>query len=126
MGYASRSGHAITNPRMPRAFGVCDRCSRWFNLVRLRYQHEWQGTKIINTRKRVCADCMDRLQPQLKARLMPPDPVPVYDPRPENFTGSRFDPSPRSGNPLATEQQPWPPKQPISTEPPNEGPITIE
>lgn len=59
MGYASRSGRAITNPHAPRAFGVCDRCGIWYNLHRLGYQYEWQGTKLINTRKRVCWICKD-------------------------------------------------------------------
>jgi hypothetical protein len=127
MGYASRSGRAITNPHAPRAFGVCDRCGIWYNLHRLGYQYEWQGTKLINTRKRVCQLCKDRPNPQMKARLAPPDPVPVYDPRPENFIASRFDPTPISGNPLATEGRPRPPmSRAIMTDPPPGGPITIE
>lgn len=78
---------------------------------------------------------MDALQPQLKARLAPPDPVPVYDPRPENFIASRFDPTPVSGNPISTEWQqpplPWRPPPPPSlspfqTEQAPGGPITIE
>lgn len=124
MGYASRSGRAITNPHSPRAFGVCDRCGIWYNLFKLKYQYEWQGTKLINTRKRVCQLCLDKANPQLKARLAPPDPVPVYDPRPENFIASRFDPSAASGNPIATEQRPIPPLRPITTE--DGGPLTIE
>lgn len=119
MGYASRSGRAITNPAHPRAFGVCDRCGLWFNLFRLKYQYEWQGTKLVNTRKRVCSGpggCLDKPNPQMKARVAPPDPVPVYDPRPENFIASRFDPTPVSGNPLTTQQNPPPPFQPMTTE----------
>jgi hypothetical protein len=135
MGYASRSGHAITNPQAPRAFGVCDGCGRWWNLYKLRYQYEWQGTKLINTGMRKCSDCTDRPNPQLKARLLPPDPVPVRDPRPENFIASRFDPSPVSGNPITTEYgQPYPnaPRnlmvdgRPIITEQSPQGPLTIE
>jgi hypothetical protein len=83
MGYASRAGHAITNPQAPRAQGVCDRCGFWYQLHKLRYQYEWHGTQQINTRKRVCHICWDVSNPQMRARLMPPDPVPVYDPRPE-------------------------------------------
>lgn len=126
MGYASRSGRAITNPTKPRAFGVCDRCGIWYNLYKLTYQYEWQGTQLINTRKRVCAVCMDKPNPQMKARLAPPDPVPVYDPRPENFIASRFDPSPVSGNPISTEWTPPPRLRPLGTEPPDTGPISIE
>lgn len=83
MGYASRSGRAVTNPQNPRAFGVCDRCGLWYNLHRLGYQYEWQGKNLINTRYRVCKTCLDIANPQLKARIMPQDPVPVSDPRPE-------------------------------------------
>lgn len=126
MGYASRSGRAITNPHAPRAFGVCDRCGLWHNLYKLTYQFEWQGTALINTRKRVCQLCKDKPNPQMKARLAPPDPVPVYDPRPENFIASRFDPSPQPGNPITTEQQPSPPFRPITTEQPPQGPLVIE
>ena len=125
MGYASRSGRAITNPHAPRAFGVCDACGIWYNLYKLRYQYEWQGTKLINTRKRVCYICNDLANPQMKARLAPPDPVPVYDPRPENFIPSRFDPTPVSGNPISQEGRPRPPRSgAILTE--QGGPITIE
>jgi hypothetical protein len=126
MGYASRSGHAITNPAAPRAFGVCDRCGRWWNLYKLGYQYEWGGTKLYNTRKRVCLECKDIANPQMKARLAPPDPVPVYDPRPENFIASRFDPSPVSGNPIVTQERPPPPFRPLMTEQEPRGPLTIE
>ena len=57
---------------------------------------------------------------------MPPDPVPVADPRPENFLASRFDPTPFSGNPIATEYQPPPPFRPIATEASPKGILTIE
>jgi hypothetical protein len=126
MGYASRSGHAYTNPHAPRAQGVCDHCGFWFQLYKLTYVHQWQGTKLIYTRFRVCAACKDRPNPQQKARLAPPDPVPVYDPRPENFIASRFDPSPVSGNPIATQERPPPPFRPLVTEQEPRGPLTIE
>ena len=126
MAYASRSGRAVTNPHAPRAFGVCDHCGLWWNLTKLTYEYQWQGVHLINTRFRVCAECKDRPNPQMRSRLAPPDPVPVYDPRPENFIASRFDPSPQSGNPLTTEQQPPPPFRPIRGEQDPPGIITIE
>jgi hypothetical protein len=52
--------------------------------------------------------------------------VPVYDPRPENFIASRFDPSPVSGNPIVTQERPPPPFRPLVTEQEPRGPITIE
>jgi hypothetical protein len=90
MGWASKSGRAVTNPSDPRAFGVCDRCGIWFNLWTLRYQYEWQGSILMNLRFRVCSGCMDIPNPQLMARRLPPDPVPVHDPRPEPWLTPGF------------------------------------
>jgi hypothetical protein len=108
MGYASRSGRAVTNPENPRAFGVCDRCGIWYNLHKLRYQWEWQGVALINLRHRVCNGCMDKPNPQLRVRMAPPDPAPVWDPRPESFIASRFSSTPQPGNFIA-EEIPSPP-----------------
>ena len=83
MGWASQSGRAVTNPEHPRAFAVCDNCRFWFNHYKLHWQREWAGTQIINKGFLVCDECLDRPNPQLKARLMPPDPVPIANPRPE-------------------------------------------
>lgn len=85
MGWASQSGRAVTNPSHPRAFAVCDNCRFWFNHHRLKWQKEWQGTQIVNKGFLVCDECLDRPNPQLKARLMPPDPVPIGNPRPETY-----------------------------------------
>lgn len=50
----------------------------------------------MNLRIRVCSHCTDRPSNQLRTIILPPDPVPVLDPRPENFTtanaGSPFPP----------------------------------
>jgi len=116
MGYASRSGRAVCNPEAPRAFGVCDRCGIWHNLFRLNYEHEWQGTQLVNLKFRVCPTCFTKPNPQLRARLMPQDPIPVRDPRPEQFLQSRFSPAPVSSGYIATELTPPPPLQAISTE----------
>jgi hypothetical protein len=123
MGYASRSGRAVTNPENPEAFGVCDRCGIWYNLFKLRYQYQWQGTQLVNLRYRVCRTCMDLPQPQLKARMAPPDPIPKLDPRPENFIASRFDPSVTPGGFIATTQA-YPPAAPLNTE--SGAPLDIE
>lgn len=85
MGYASRSGRALTNPAAPRAFAVCDRCGFWYNHYKLIWQHQWQGTQLVNLNLLVCQTCLDVPQQQLKARILPPDPVPIANPRPELF-----------------------------------------
>jgi hypothetical protein len=85
MAYASRSGHASTSPSRPRAFAVCDRCNRWWNHYKLRWQYDWAGTQLINKRVLVCQPCYDRPQQQLRAIILPADPVPIVQPRPEPF-----------------------------------------
>jgi len=109
MGYASRQGRAVTNPSAPRAKGVCDRCGFVYQLVKLTYQHEWQGTKLQNLRLRVCRECKDVPQPQLKSKLIPPDPVPVLDPRPERmlYPNSTSFVTTEAGGVIDTEPNPF-------------------
>lgn len=85
MGYASRSGRARTSARNPRAFGVCDRCSLWYNHQNLRWQHDWAGASLINKRILVCDTCYDTPQNQLRAIVLPADPVPIVNPRVEPY-----------------------------------------
>jgi hypothetical protein len=85
MAYASRSGRAKTNPSSPEAFGVCYRCSRWFQRRALRDQWDWRGNGLANLYLLVCNDCYDRPQPQLRALVLPADPTPVIRPSVEPF-----------------------------------------
>lgn len=91
MGYASISGRARTSARNPQAYGVCDRCGFWYNLVDLKWQYQWAGNNLINLQLRVCDTCLDVPQEQLRAIVIPADPVPVYQPRPENFVTASTD-----------------------------------
>ncbi len=85
MGYASQSGRARTSVRTPRAFAVCDRCGRWWNHHNLKFQFEWRGPTLMNIRLLVCAPCYDRPQENLRAIVVPADPVPIKNPRTEPF-----------------------------------------
>lgn len=85
MAYASISGRARTNPRSPSAFAVCDRCSFWFNRVDLQWQYDWAGASLVNKRILVCRRCLDIPQEQLRAIVVPADPVPIEQPRIEYF-----------------------------------------
>lgn len=85
MGYYNRYGKAEVNPDAPRAFGVCDRCGFWDNLHKLKWQMQWNATMLFNTRFLVCDDCYDKPQEQLRTVILPPDPVPVANPRVEAF-----------------------------------------
>ena len=85
MAYASQSGRARTSPSSPRAFSVCDRCGMWYNHYRLSWQMDWAGSSLINKRLLVCSDCYDTPQQQARAIAIPADPVPIIQPRPEDF-----------------------------------------
>lgn len=84
-------GHARVSSRYPNAAGVCDRCGRMFNRIDLRYQFDWAGTRLQNKRILVCdTGCYDIPQEQLRARILTPDPLPIYNPRPEPFAPLGF------------------------------------
>lgn len=85
MAYASKSGRARTSPRDPRAFAVCDRCAIWYNHHQLRWQFDWAGASLINKRMLVCDTCYDEPQNQLRAIIIPADPVPIVQPRTEPY-----------------------------------------
>lgn len=85
MSYASRAGRAKTSSRNPRAKGVCDRCGIWYNHDHLQFQFDWAGTSLVNKQILVCKRCLDKPQQQLRAIILPADPVPIRNPRPEYF-----------------------------------------
>lgn len=84
-------GRARVDPDRPQAFAKCDRCGFLYNLVDLRYQFEWAGAALINTRFKVCDRCLDVPNEQLRTVILPPDPVPVIDPRPLSFAIDEID-----------------------------------
>mgnify|MGYP006266642005 CR=1 FL=1 len=85
MGYASLSGRARTSSRSPQAHAICDRCGFRYNHSNLRWQFDWAGASLINKRILVCNPCYDTPQNQLRAIILPADPVPVVNPRTEAF-----------------------------------------
>jgi hypothetical protein len=85
MGSTSRYGRATINPSAPEAVGICDRCGKLFDLRALRFQFDWAGTGMINKQLRVCGQCYDLPQEQLRTIILPPDPPPVWQPRIEPY-----------------------------------------
>ena len=81
-------GRAEVNPDNPHAFGVCDRCGFWYNLKDLVWQYDYEGGSTpINKRLLVCTrTCLDALNFQFALQILPPDPPPLYNVRPETFT----------------------------------------
>lgn len=79
-------GRARVNPQMPEGFATCDRCSFLYNLHDLVWQHEWRGPTLQNTWFRVCTvTCLDSPAAFLKTIVLPADPMPLYQPRPEPY-----------------------------------------
>lgn len=113
----TRYSRATINSNAPRALGCCDRCGFDWNRDQLTWQYDWEGPRLQNLRILVCPDCVD--QPQQngqRAIIIPPDPLPIMNPRqdPHMFMGQSSSPDPTQsgspnvlttvdGNPLVTE-----------------------
>lgn len=82
------------NSEYPRARGVCDRCGQHWQHNKLSWQFEWTGPKLQNLRILVCPECLDKPQPNIRTIVIPPDPVPIMNARPENYVS---DNNPLSG-----------------------------
>jgi hypothetical protein len=91
MGYASKSGRARTDARNPRAHAICDRCGFRYNHVDLSWQYDWAGASLINKRLLVCHTCNDVPQQQLRAIVVPADPIPINQPRIQDFVTASTD-----------------------------------
>ena len=85
MAYASQAGRARTSSSSPQAHAICDRCGFRYNHVQLRWQFDWAGASLINKRLLVCNPCYDTPQEQLRAIVVPADPMPIINPRVEPF-----------------------------------------
>jgi hypothetical protein len=78
-------GRADISATKPRALGVCQRCGFLYNHDRLQWQFQYGAMRLINLRILVCQTCLDQPQIQLRTILLPPDPVPIEYPVPENY-----------------------------------------
>lgn len=79
------NGRARVNASASEAKAVCDRCGLMFSLRDLRFQYQWAGLQLQNLQLLVCDECLDVPQIQLKTIILPPDPLPVLNPRPEFY-----------------------------------------
>lgn len=84
-------GRARVNAGNPEAFGICDRCSLLYNRKDLTWQFDWAGASLINKRILVCRTCNDEQQQQLRAIVLPADPVPIANPRIEPYARDSSD-----------------------------------
>lgn len=84
-------GRARVSARNPRAFAICDRCGFLMNHDRLQWQYDWAGASLINKRILVCNSCLDVPQQQLRAIVVPADPVPIQNPRIQDYVAASTD-----------------------------------
>jgi len=76
-------GRASVDRKAPRAWAICDSCSMLYNHRDLRFQYDWAGNRLVNQNFLVCEQCYDTPQEQLRTIILPADPEPIRDPRPE-------------------------------------------
>ena len=103
MGYASKLGRARISARNPRAAAQCDRCGFIYNHVDLSWQYDWAGASLINKRILVCESCNDVPQQQLRAIVVPPDPVPIMNPRVQDYQSASDDIRITEGNTINSQ-----------------------
>lgn len=84
-------GRAKVSTRNPEAFAICDDCGFLFNHSELRWQLQWSGNKLVNLKQLVCRRCNDIPQTQLRAIVLPADPMPVLNPRVQNYQAAVTD-----------------------------------
>lgn len=83
MGSFAPKGHARVDPQRPSAFGICEMCGFMYNHNELRWQTEFRGREIRRTGHLRCPRCIDLPNPTLRPHVLPADPVPIANPRPE-------------------------------------------
>ncbi len=82
-------GNASISARAPRALGVCQRCGFLYNLDDLQWQWDWKfGPRLFNLRIKVCRTCLDIPQESGRTIVLPPDPMPVAYPLPEDYAAA--------------------------------------
>jgi len=91
MSYASKQGRARVSSSSPEAAGQCDRCGFVYSFRSLQWQFDWRGAALMNTRILVCRHCLDKPQEQLRAIVVPADPVPIMNARVPDFIAAETD-----------------------------------
>ena len=76
---------AATDPSAPSAWGTDDRSGFVGNQRNLKWQMEWAGLQLINKRILVYDDQYDTPNRQLGTIVLPPDPLPIKNARPEQY-----------------------------------------
>lgn len=76
---------ADTDPTYPRAWATDDRSGFVTNLHKLRWEVQWAGNELIRTGFLVAEPYYDQPQEQFRTIILPADPPPVFNARPEPY-----------------------------------------
>lgn len=96
-------GRATISETNPRALGICDKCGFMYNHHQLKWRMDWRGTKIQNLRMLICDSCYDQYQQNgQRTIILPPDPVPIMNARPEQYVPDSNPLSAIGANPTPT------------------------
>lgn len=77
------------DPNNPRAMGVCDGCGFWIPWHTMKKHMQYRGGSVpVWDGFLVCDTCYDvpNEAPQFRRQVLPPDPVPIQNPRVEGGT----------------------------------------
>ncbi len=76
---------ARTDPTSPRAWATDDRSGFIGNHENMVWNYQWRGKSLINTKVLTYPDMADVPQRQLGILILPPDPPPIGNARPEQY-----------------------------------------
>lgn len=80
------TGRATVSPTYPQAHGICDFCGFRYLHKDLRWNIDWRGPRLQNLRFLVCESCWDTPQQNgQRTIILPADPVPIQNARPEFY-----------------------------------------
>ena len=83
MSIGQLTGFATVDVSDLDSFSTCDRCGQLYNHSDLVWDYQWYGFQLINKRLLVCKKkCADIPNQTLRAIVLPPDPIPIQNPRP--------------------------------------------
>ncbi len=80
-----RPRRARVDPRQPAEWATSDRNGMIGQQVKLKWQYDWNGNTLKNKRILIHEDELDKPQRQLGNLVLPADPVPIHNPRVEQY-----------------------------------------
>jgi hypothetical protein len=111
--HRKRRVKATPNPNDPQGFAICDGCGFQVPHNHLRERMDFRGGNApVGLGLWVCGVCDDVPQPYYQKQVLPPDPIPLVNPRPPSAAGRSSGygylvTSSNGGNFLVTTHDTW-------------------